>query len=164
MHVLTWAVIRFARNKLTPEERTRLLQKFDSSYAGVAGGDKAELFRLDSAAIMDVGLYQEPLSTVLEDIYSGFGHRYGSLRYRILNKKDKEAAEVEVEKLETHEWLLGVLQKALENDEWKDARDGRVDQEFIPDGRYLTAGQERKRKSMLPEYETESDSKRCKRC
>lgn len=136
------------------------MNKFDSSIGGVGGRDKAEFFRLDSAAIMEIGIEQEPLSMVLEDIFSGFGHRYRSLAQSKLKKEDQKAAEAEVEKLETHNWLLGVLEEALENKEWRDARDGRVDQDILND-RPLTVAQ-RKRKSMLPEYKEErgSDSKR----
>jgi hypothetical protein len=53
------------------------LKKFDSiSINGVGGRDKAEFL---AAAIMNIGLDQEHLSIVLEDVFSGFGHRYMSL-------------------------------------------------------------------------------------
>ena len=139
------------------------MKKFDSSIDGVGGDDKAEFFKLDSGAIIDVGLDQKPLSIVLEDVFSGFGHRYMSMEHRKLLRNDKEAAEAEVEKLETHDWLLGVLEEALKNKEWRDARDGRVDQDVM-DERPLTEGR-RKRKSTLPEYNEEEgcNSKRSRR-
>ena len=36
-------------------------------------------------------------------------------------------------KLEAHVWLLGVLEGALNGEEWKDARDGRVGQDMFDD-------------------------------
>jgi hypothetical protein len=163
VHVLTWIAIKYARNRLTAPERTWLLKKFDFSIGGVGGLDKAAFLRSDSASVMEINLQQEPLSIVLEDIFSGFGHRYRSLAQRKLERSDKKAAEAEVEKLETHDWLLGVLGEALKNKEWRDARDGRVDQDILDD-RSLTEGQ-RKRKSMLAEYNEErgSGSKRSRR-
>jgi hypothetical protein len=136
------------------------LKKFDSSIDGVGGDDKADFFKLDSGAIIDIGLDQEHLSIVLEAVFSGFGHRYMSMEQRKLLKADKKAAEAAVEKLETHDWLLGVLKEALKNKEWRAARDGRVDQDVLDD-RSLTGGQ-RKRKSVLLEYNEEqgSNSKR----
>jgi hypothetical protein len=100
----------------------------------------------------------------LEDIFSGFAHRYRSLAQKKLERSDKKAAEAEVEKLETHGWLLGVLEEALKNKEWRDATDGRVDQDILND-RSLTEGQ-RKRKSTLMienKKERESGSKRSRR-
>jgi hypothetical protein len=139
------------------------LKKFDSSIGGVGGGDKAEFLGGDSASIMRLGLEQEPLSMVLEDIFTGFGHRYLSTEQTKLKRRNAKAAEAEVEKLETHDWLLGVLEEALKNKEWRDARDERVDQDTLDD-MSLTEGQ-RKRKSMLSEYNEErgSGSKRSRR-
>ena len=57
---------------------------------------------------------------------------------RKLERRTKKAAEAEVKKLETYDLFLGVLRrhlslfknKALINKEWKDARDGRDDQDI----------------------------------
>jgi len=162
VHVLTWAAIKYAQNDLTPSNRTRHLRKFDSIFGG---DDKAEFFKMDMVAIESIGLKQEPLSAVLEAIYTGFGHRYGSLEHKKLKKSNKQAAEAELEKLETHDWLYNTLRNALEDSEWKAATDGRVDQEVLEDDKYLTNRQKNRKKSMIPEYEDElnSNAKRSRR-
>ncbi|KAF8967433.1 hypothetical protein BDZ97DRAFT_1697573 [Flammula alnicola] len=162
VHVLTMVAIKYARNTLNARRRTFLLKKFDSTLAGVGGDDKAAKFREDSSAITHIDLEQKPFSEVLENIYSGFGHRYGSLAQGMLQKTDKRAAEAEIKKLETHDWLYGVLEDALKNITWKAAEDGRVYQEVLEEDMHMTAGQ-KKRKSMLSEYDEERDEKRTKR-
>ncbi|KAF8972156.1 hypothetical protein BDZ97DRAFT_1650439 [Flammula alnicola] len=162
VHDLTWSAIKYARNSLTAEDRTEVLMRFDTSLNKIGGQRKAAMFREDSSAITHIGLERKPLSDVLKRIYSGFGHRYGSTKYEELQLENEQAAKAEVEKLETHNWLYGVLEDALKNITWKAAEDGRVDQEVLKEDRYLTAGQ-KKRKSMLPEYDEERDEKRAKR-
>ena len=133
VHVLTRVTIKYARNTLTPFERSRLLKKFDfTSYsAGKAEFFQPDLFAISPSLPVRIGLEQTPLSAVLEVIYSGFGHRYWSTRHHVLKETSKASAEAESEKLETHDWLHSVLQEALNNKEWKNARDGSVEQEII---------------------------------
>jgi len=155
VHVLTWAAIKYARNDLGAEERTHFLKGFDSIYGGV---HKEALLRQDMSAIVHLGLDQRPFSAVLETIYSGFGHRYGSMEQLKLKGNDKAAAEAELKKLETHDWLHNVLQQALKDDGWKAAQDGRVYQDIIVDDRHLTERQKNRRKSLIPEYKEELNS------
>ncbi|KAF8967431.1 hypothetical protein BDZ97DRAFT_520806 [Flammula alnicola] len=164
VHVLTTVAIQYAQNALTPHDRGYLLEKYDHIVDGIGGNGKAELFRGDSPSITNIRLGKKPLSAVLQKIYSGFGHRYGSLAQETLRMTDKQAAEAAVEKLETHEWLYEVLEKSLNNEEWKAAGDGRVDQEVVGRSEHLRAAHQ-KRKSMLrePEYDEECDKKRSKR-
>jgi len=89
-------------------------------------------------AIVRIGLDRKPFSAVLKAIYSGFGHRYGSTEQLKLEDEDEAAAEAELKKLETHDWLYNILWNALEDSEWKAATDGRVDQEVLEDDKYLT--------------------------
>jgi len=162
VHVLTWAAIKYARNDLTPVNRTRHLRKFDSIFGG---DDKAEFIGMGMTAIVRIGLNRKPFSAVLKAIYSGFGHRYGSTEQLKLEDEDEAAAEAELKKLETHDWLYNILRNALEDSEWKAATDGRVDQEVLEDDKYLTNRQKSRKKSMIPEYEEElnSNAKRSRR-
>jgi len=163
VHVLTWAAIKYASNELTPANRSHHLKNFDSvQYAAFS---KVEFFQRDMLAIESIGLKQQPLSAVLEAIYTGFGHRYGSLEHKKLKKLNQQAAEAELEKLETHDWLYNTLRDALEDSEWKAATDGRVNQEVLEDDKYLTNRQKNRKKSMIPEYEEElnSNAKRSRR-
>ena len=60
---VTSVVIKYSQNKLpTAYEHTRLLKKFDCS------NDKAMLFNVNIVPIKDFRVYQEPFSTILEDI------------------------------------------------------------------------------------------------
>ncbi|KAF8970554.1 hypothetical protein BDZ97DRAFT_1652449 [Flammula alnicola] len=146
VYVLTTVAIKYARNTLNPRRRTFLLKKFDSTLNGVGGDDKADLLTMSMATVSRIGLEQEPFSAVLRDIYSGFGHRYMSPDQIMLREKDEKAAEAEIEKLETHDWLYGVLEDALKNIIWKAAEDGWVHQEVLEEDRHMTTGQ-KKRKS-----------------
>ena len=149
VYVLAMVAIKYARNSMDPQRRTRALKKFD--FDGVAGDSKAELLKAERATVRDFQLDQRPFSDLLKDIFRGFGLRYGSSRYDDLERDNPEAIATELAKLETYDWLYDVLDKALENDEWKDAGDGTVQQEILLDSdRYLTDAQ--KRKSTIEEY------------
>lgn len=156
VHVLAWAAIKYAQNTLDTQHRAQLLQKFDSSRAVDAGREKQNSFQRDVAAIREIGLIQKPFSAVLSEIYVAFGLRYDSPRSFSMTE---EAVQVEVAKLETHEWLLDLLETALENDEWKASGDGRVNVDVIPHSRGLTA----KRKTSMPlKYGEIPEKKRAK--
>jgi hypothetical protein len=57
--------------------------------------------------------------------------------------RKKEPAEAEVEKLESHAWLLGVLENALKDKVWKDASDGRVDWDILDNRPLMEAEKEK---------------------
>ena len=157
VYVLTMVAIKHARNYMDPERRTRALKKFN--FDGVAGDSKAELLKAGTGTVRDFKLDRKPFSNLLEDIFRGFGLRYGSERYYDLESHNPEAIAAELAKLETYDWLYGVLDKALKNDEWKAAGDGAVSQKIVSDlDRYLTDTQ-KKRKSMIEEYREEREAK-----
>lgn len=160
VHVLTWAAIKYARNALDAQHRTQLLKRFDSSNAADGGREKQNSFQRDVSAIKEIKLAQKQFSAILSKIYIAFGIRYESPRTELMTE---EALQAEVAKLETHEWLLDILETALEDDEWKAAKDGRVLPDVIVDPRHLTAGQAKRRKSMLPDQVKETDEKRAKK-
>lgn len=159
VHVLAWAAIKYAQNTLDTQHRAQLLQKFDSSRAVDAGREKQNSFQRDVAAIREIGLIQKPFSAVLSEIYVAFGLRYDSPRSFSMTE---EAVQVEVAKLETHEWLLDLLETALENDEWKASGDGRVGRCLPFSG--LNSKKVAKRKTSMPlEYGEKLEKKRAKR-
>ena len=160
VYVLAMVAIKYARNSMDSQRRNRALKKFD--FDGVAGVSKAELLSRDTGTIRDFKLDQKTFSDLLEDLFRGFGLRYGSPRYDDLERDNPEAIAAELAKLETYDWLYVVLDRTLKDDEWKAAEDGAVEQKISSDSdRYLTDGQ-KKRKSMMEEYKEEYNAKRSK--
>ena len=150
VYVLAMVTIKYAQNFMDLQRRTRALKKFD--FDGIAGDSKAELLKAERATFRDFQLDQRPFSDLLKDIFCGFGLRYSLSQYNDLERDNPKAIATELVKLETYDWLYDVLDKALKNDEWKDAGDGTVQQEILLDSdRYLTDAQKR-RKSTIEEY------------
>jgi hypothetical protein len=161
LYVLTMVAIKYAQNSMDSRSRSLELKNFDHVFGGVGGFLKAKMLRGDSSTIHAFGLDQKPFSDLLKVLFSKFGLRYGSTRFLDMDSIDSAAAAAEVQELETHDWLCGVLDKALKDDVWKEAEDKAVEQEVLKEERYLTDAN-KKRKSTVEAYKAEREAKRPK--
>ncbi|KAJ3506069.1 hypothetical protein NLJ89_g7078 [Agrocybe chaxingu] len=129
--VLVWVALRHAQGDMTTDERALFLQAFDYSVNGKGGLARRNYIEKDSTAIKRMKLSNEFLSRILSTLWSKFGGRYGTLLFDTKETEDPIAAEKWKADLESHEWMLGELEKALKNEEWRNYRyDGWVKQEF----------------------------------
>lgn len=121
--VLLWVAIRHASNSLTPAERRGCLAQFNVSSSHwrfklslVQGGRVAIESR-----VAGIQLASEPLKHCLGTLVDELHHAI----IRIENgAKDHWS---------THDWVLGVLDEALKNEEWKRAIDPQLDNEVAGD-------------------------------
>ncbi|KAJ3499523.1 hypothetical protein NLJ89_g10093 [Agrocybe chaxingu] len=111
--VLVWVALQYARSDMS---------------GGLA---KRNYIEQDYPAIKRMTLSNEFLARILSTLSSKFGGRYGTLLFDMKETEDQIAAEKWKADLESHEWMLGELEKALKNTEWRNCgRDGWVKQEF----------------------------------
>ena len=152
--LLLWLSGKYAENTMSPSERARFLQQFDSLY----GDAKASMFRGGAATAATLKLSSKGLKFLLEDLLEGYRYRYAELREREQEMPDKLAAHKRHQaRLENHDWLMGLLSEALKNGEWKKKDDPSKVQEVA---RLFQREGEKKRKSACEEYELTNASKR----
>ena len=153
--LLLWLAGRYAANDMSPLERAEFLQQFDSLY----GRAKAHMFGVGPTIAGELKLCSEDLTTLLEDLLEGYQCRYTNLRKREQKRPDKLAAQKDDQaRLENHEWLMGLLSKALKDEEWKASSDpSRKEQEVAPLNQREGGT---KRKSACEEYELTNAGKR----
>ncbi|CAA7260742.1 unnamed protein product [Cyclocybe aegerita] len=127
--VLVWVALRYAQNEMSVAEREMFLDAFNYSFHGEGGLAKRGYILTDYAAIEDMKLDNGFLSNMLCNFWSKFGGRYGTTTFRT-KKEDHVATDKWLEELESHEWMLSELEKALKNEEWHNwGCDGWVKQE-----------------------------------
>ncbi len=79
------------------------------------------------------------------DLWHGFACRYDS--YFVITQEEDVARELQ-ERLETHDWMLKMMEDALEEKDWESAGDdGAVNHEVPEPDDTLTEGQNNHRRS-----------------
>lgn len=121
--VLLWGAIRHASNSLTPDDRKNFLKRFDvPSYQWplkltlIQGGRLAVVSR-----VAGMSLASEPLTNCLATLTD-------ELSCAVI--AEEAGAVVH---WSTHDWVLGILDEALKNKEWKRTVDPAVDNEVAAD-------------------------------
>jgi hypothetical protein len=178
VHVLAWICIRCAASKMTAAARTSSLKIFD--FGPQDWRFKEGRFREGARAITSLKLGRDQLSSLLEELWIAFGHRYDDVREVDGNssqamimraKREKEKKDKELEPLQTHQWIVDTMKNATLDAEWVDIKnDGCVDHPLQGSQRSLTANQlviinnrELKRKKDMPSYQEEyRNEKRCR--
>ncbi|CAA7260739.1 unnamed protein product [Cyclocybe aegerita] len=129
--VLVWVALRNAKNDMTIPQRALFLQAFDYSVDGEGGLARRNYIEKDYLAIKRIKLSNEFFSRILSTLWSKFGGRYGTVLFDMKDTDDHAAAEKWLAELESHEWMLGEVEKALKDEEWRNCgRDGSVKQEY----------------------------------
>ncbi|KAJ3503931.1 hypothetical protein NLJ89_g8210 [Agrocybe chaxingu] len=132
VHVLVWTAARYAPGTMSIAERTAFVKSFDSPD----GEHKSMLMRLGEEGIYGMKLDQNGVNEVLIPLFGAFGTRYKEGTKRQASDRVRK----ELEKLESHGWMLDILKKGLEDEEWQSADDAR------------------KRKSQTSEYDLDTEN------
>ena len=153
--LLLWLAGRYAENTMSPLERAEFLQQFDSLY----GRAKAHMFGVGPTIAGELKLSSKNLRYLLEDLLEGYRYRYTELREREQKIPEKLAAHKHHQaRLENHEWLMGLLSKALKDEEWKASSDPSRKEQKVEPRNQREGGT--KRKSACEEYELTNAGKR----
>ena len=161
--LLLWLAGRYAENTMSPPERARFLRRFDN----LDGDAKADMFRGGSTIAVQLKLSSKNLRYLLAGLLEGYRYRYTELLEQeeempleLAAHEGALAARIEQRqaRLENHEWLMGLLSKALKDEEWKASSDpSRKEQEVAPLNQREGGT---KRKSACEEYELTNAGKR----
>ncbi|EEB93246.1 hypothetical protein MPER_08127 [Moniliophthora perniciosa FA553] len=131
--------------------RSAFLRAFDSRIGGAGGDEKYTYLVSGKNTIKRINLCQAAFSDLLSELWVAFGFRYESDAYASTTMQDPEKADAEVQKLESHEWIVGVLEDALKNEQWKNVtNDGAVKHSIIETENPQIGAY--KRKSEMEEY------------
>ncbi|KAF5392107.1 hypothetical protein D9757_003326 [Collybiopsis confluens] len=116
-------------------------------------GGSAKKSKLGSGGltIRDLKLATPQVCDLLTTLWQKFGGRYGSDMFFTEQTRSKEDADKWLQSLESHDWMMGQLETALANEDWKKLNDRRVTYEYGTSKRTLTEGQ-KKRKSVMTDY------------
>ncbi|CAA7266257.1 unnamed protein product [Cyclocybe aegerita] len=149
VHVLVWTAARYAPGTMSIAERTAFVKSFDSPD----GEHKSMLMRLGEEGIYGMKLDQNGVNEVLIPLFGAFGTRYKEGTKRQASDRVRK----ELEKLESHDWMLDILKKGLEDEEWQSADDAWVSHPIKQDDKRAPADS-RKRKSQTSEYDLDTEN------
>ncbi|KZP33279.1 hypothetical protein FIBSPDRAFT_1036388 [Athelia psychrophila] len=140
--VMMWTVAGYARNDMGAIERGQYLRQFDEPGSIAKRG-------LISGAVEELRLRSSYLDGVLYKLKEGWKWRYAG-RLREASEEELQKAKDAVDQLESHEWMIIILQAALGDATWKAAS---LDQAVQQDVVSVMHERRKKRKSQCSEYD-----------
>jgi len=151
LYVLAWVAARYAPNGMSQKRRTYFVRIHDYTQGNEDGFAKESVLLAGRATIMKLEIEQLPFQQVLGDLWTAFACRYNSEAYSLELQRDPAAAQLLLDRLESHDWMVDTLCEALRDDAWQTAQDASVRHPILEADESLTWRQ-LKRKSQMPSH------------
>ena len=165
IHVLMWTAAKHAPNKMTVNQRSTFLQRFDYHAVESAQG-KIDFYGRGPSAVNDLRLDTRPFSGLLTLLvtFAWYSIDHDRTWVDILREAGLDLPDSEVEtrisRLRSHEWMAETLESMLRSEDWRQTKDEAVEHPIGVDEPDPSRSEKRRKASMSGYSESGSRGRR----